>query len=172
MTGTLISFSGSHGTGKSTAAYEKAVHLKILHPDKSIYALCDQEALCPYPINKRTTPAGQLWIFTRQINQELFYLSKFDIVVTDRTAVDIIAYTMVAGFSMLASDMFVLAQTHILRYQEIIFRKIVTNEFCCQDGIRESTDGQYRQQVEDTMLDYYRELIEIKCLQQEDLRYV
>jgi hypothetical protein len=36
-------------------------------PDKSVHVLCDQEALCPFLINKQTSPEAQMWIFTNQI---------------------------------------------------------------------------------------------------------
>ncbi|MCK5312767.1 MAG: AAA family ATPase [Desulfobacteraceae bacterium] len=156
----IIALSGSHGTGKTTAALLEARQQKIQHPDKSIAVLCEQASLSPYPINKEGTEPSQMWIFTRQIEQELAYLSKYDIIISDRTAVDAIAYTYVAGFHALAAAMFSLVENHISVYQKIIFNRIITNDFWHQDGIRETTDSQYRQDIETKLIDLYRQLFQ------------
>lgn len=157
--GQIIAYTGAHGTGKTTAAYRLAENYKIRHSGKSVHVLCDQEALCPFPINKQTSPAAQMWIFANQIRQELWLLSKFDIIISDRTVVDAIAYTGVAGFDSLAQGMFDLTLAHIPNYTSISFRRISKNDFCCQDGIRESSDGAFRKRVEDRMIDLYEGFI-------------
>lgn len=165
--GQIIAFTGAHGTGKTTAAYRLAESCKIYNPGKSVHVLCDQEALCPFPINKQTSPEAQMWIFTNQIRQELFLTSKFDIIVSDRTVVDAVAYTQVAGFKSLGWRMLNLANMHILNYTSITFRSILQNEFCHQDGIRETTDSRFRQEVEDEMLFLYDYLMESKSLSRQ-----
>ncbi|CCK81227.1 MULTISPECIES: AAA family ATPase [Desulfobacula] len=155
----IISFSGTHGTGKSTAAYRMAVDLKYLQPKKSVHVLCDQEAFCPYPINKETTEVAQQWLFGNQIKQELTALERFDIVITDRTIIDVIAYTWVAGFHDLAQGMLAYAERHMPYYHEIYFNKIANNQHCHPDGIREATDMKFRQDVEDAMLSFHQGLL-------------
>ncbi len=155
-----IAISGSHGTGKTTAAFQEATRQKILHPSESVAVLCEQSSLSPYPINKEGTEASQMWIFTRQIEQELEYLSKYDIIISDRTAVDAIAYTYIAGFHSLAAAMFDLVQTHISIYNKIIFHQIATNDFWHQDGIRETTDSKYRRDIETKLIELYRQLFQ------------
>lgn len=155
-----IALSGSHGTGKTTAAFQEAAQQKILHPSNTIAVLCEQSSLSPYPINKEGTEDSQMWIFTRQIELELEYHSKFDIIVSDRTAVDAIAYTYVAGFHGLAAAMFSLVENHISIYQKIIFKKIAKNNFWYADGIRETTDSQYRQDIENKLLELYQQLFQ------------
>ena len=157
--GKIIAFTGAHGTGKSTAAYRLAENYKIEHPEKSVHVLCDQEALCPFPINKETSPEAQMWIFTNQIRQELWLASKFDIIISDRTVIDAIAYTDVAGFDSLAQGMLDLTLSHIPNYTSIKFRTIIENDFCCQDGIRETKDSLYREEIEDRLLDLYEGLM-------------
>ena len=93
-----IAFSGTHGTGKSTTAALEYHNQKIIHHGKSVILLCDLEALCPFPINRETTEQAQSWLFANQIQSEIQASSRFDVVVTDRTIIDIIAYTYVAGF--------------------------------------------------------------------------
>jgi len=160
MPSAIISISGTHGTGKTTAALLEARNQKIEHPNNTVAVLCEQAALCPYPINKQGSEETQMWIFTKQIEQELKYLAQFDIVVSDRTAVDAIAYTYVAGFHSLASAMFGLVQQHVHVYHKIIFKRIVTNDFWHQDGIRETTDSRYRRDVEDKLIEIYRQLLQ------------
>ncbi|MCK5541691.1 MAG: hypothetical protein KAI40_03290 [Desulfobacterales bacterium] len=152
----IIALSGSHGTGKTTDTFRQATIQKTLHPSKTIAVIPEQASLSLYPINKQGTRSGQLWIFTRQIEQELEYLGKFDIVISDRTAVDSIAYTYVAGFYELAGSMLSLVQNHTKVYRKIIFKRIVDNNFCYEDGARESSDAVFRQAVEDQMLLLYR----------------
>jgi len=162
--GKLIAFSGSQGTGKSTAAINHALHLKYKYPEKSIHPLVDQEAFCPYPINKETTPESQTWIFTNQIQQELSLLSRFDLVVTDRTIVDVMAYTFCAGFESLTMSMLEMAKNYMAIYQEIYFRKIINNEFCYADGIRDAKDQVFRNEIEEVMLVYFDELLHGKYI--------
>jgi len=155
MMGQIFSYTGAHGTGKTTSAFKRAENLKIEHPGKSVYLMCDQAAFCPYPINKKTSPEAQLWIFTNQINKELSFLSRFDLLVTDRTAVDAVAYAYVAGFEQLAGDMLGLLNSHICLYSLIEFKTIKANDFFHRDGIRESHDRAFRQRVETAMLEFY-----------------
>lgn len=155
----IISFSGSHGTGKTTSAFRLAEQLKIEHPTKSVHVLCNQARLAPLPINKETTSESQLWIFTNQIQQQIALLEKFDILVCDRTPVDCMAYTYVAGFERLANDMCSIMFHHTHRYKQIHFKTIAHNEFCHPDGLRESKDRGFRQAIEDAMHVFYDALI-------------
>lgn len=154
----VISYTGSHGTGKSTAASQVYHELKIFQPTASVRLFCDLEADCPFPININTTEEAQLWIFSNQIQAELFALSKFDILVTDRTIVDTIAYTYCAGFQGLASGMLGLAEQHVGHYNEINFKQIKDNPFCFPDGIRDTEDVAFRMEVENVLLEMYRQL--------------
>ncbi len=151
----LIAFTGAHGTGKTTATHGKVIELKVAHPNKSVGGLFDLESDCPYPINKETSREAQIWIFTNQINHELYKLSRFDIVVADRTIIDVIAYTMVAGFDDLAADMVSFAGNYMSIYRQIVFKQISRNEFCHADGIRESDDRRFRAKVESALKDLY-----------------
>ncbi len=156
----IISFSGTHGTGKTTSALKYAVDLKYYkhNRNKSVHALCDLEAACPYPINKQATEETQLWLFSNHIKQEMDALQNFDVVVTDRTIIDVIAYTYVAGFQELAQGMLSFAEHHMQYYRPIHFKKIENNQHCYDDGIRDAEDLEYRQNVESTMLNLYLKL--------------
>ena len=156
----LISFSGTHGTGKTTSAALLFLDLKYKYPKKSIHPFVDQEAMCPYPINKEATPESQLWLFTDKISRELDLLNRYDIVVTDRTIVDVIAYTITLGFDSLAAAMLETAKVYLAKYNSITFKKIDNNQFCYSDGIRETKDNKFRNQIEVHLSVYYAELID------------
>jgi len=155
----VIAFSGSHGTGKTVSAAQKFIDLKINHPDKSIKLLHDLEAQSPYPINQDSSQYSQEWLFANHINKELEALSRFDIVVTDRTIVDVIGYTYALGFHSLAADMLCMAGSHMYVYREIYFKHISFNSYCYDDGIRAVDDPAFRREVEDSMLIQYEHLI-------------
>lgn len=154
----VISYTGSHGTGKSTAASQTYHGLKMLQPTASVRLFCDLEADCPFPINTNTTEEAQLWIFSNKIQAELFALSKFDILVTDRTIVDAIAYTYCAGFQDLACAMLGLAEQHVGHYTEINFKQIEQNPFCFPDGIRDAEAADFRLEVEKILKEMYIQL--------------
>ncbi len=160
MKKTMIAFTGAHGTGKSTAAHKHYLGMKYCSPVFSIQALSNLEADCPYPINKETSEEAQTWLFANQIKHELSARARFDIVITDRTVIDVVAYTYVAGFHSLAQGMLAYAEQHMSYYNKIIFRKISNNEHCYPDGIRDASDRKFRQDVEDVILDFYHRLEE------------
>jgi len=155
---TIIAYSGSHGTGKTTSAFNQAMHFKYNHPDKSVSTMTDQEALCPFPINQAGTTESQLWIFSNHIRQELILSRRFDVLVTDRTIVDVIAYTYALGFDALACGMMAIAESYMSMYAEIRVNLIQYHQHCFNDGIRDAEDLQFRQDVEDILLDLYKNL--------------
>ncbi len=160
MKGRVIAYTGSHGTGKTDAAMRAAADLNRARTGKSVKALCDLEGLGPFPINKKTSPASQMWLFADRIRQELDILARFDSLVTDRTVVDVVAYTYVAGFEAWATDMLPLAGRHLSIYGEIRFKTIANNNFWFDNGIRDAGDQAFREKTEKVVLDMYARLRE------------
>lgn len=156
---TQIAFSGTHGTGKSTSAGHEFINQKCLHPEKSVALICDLEALCPFPINRETTERAQSWIFARQIQREIQAADKFDIVITDRTIIDVVAYTYAAGFEALACGMLGYAEQHVKAYDYITVKQMEFNSHCRMDGFRD-TDPVFRAKVEALLMDLYKQLQE------------
>lgn len=151
----IIAYSGTHGTGKTTSALQRAAELKIYYPRKSFHTLCDLEAFCPYPINKHSLEKTQSWLFANHLQQMLTATNRFDIIVMDRTLADIVAYTYVAGFTGQADSMKQFLLYHINYYSEIHIKTISDNAFCYDDGIREAENNEFRQQVETALFDIY-----------------
>jgi predicted ATPase len=150
----IRSFSGAHGTGKTTAAYQCAQQEKLYNPGKSVHVLADLEVFSPTPINQTGSEQTQEWIFANQIKAEMECMHRFDITVTDRTIVDVIAYTRALGFHGLADGMLKYAEHHCQYYSSIHFKQIQYNQHCHHDGIRDIDLG-FRQEVETTMLEIY-----------------
>jgi hypothetical protein len=63
------------------------------------------------------------------------------------------------GFDSLAQGMFDLTLSHIINYTSIKFRTIIENDFCRQDGIRETEDSLFRAEIEDRLFYLYEELL-------------
>lgn len=156
----LIAHTGSQGTGKSYATYNKVLEMKRRYPERSVYALADIEAFRRRELNERMTEESQALLFAKKIEMDLEAMAAHDIIVTDRTLVDIVAYTFVAGFHSLATGMLPYAEYHVQYYDEIIFKKIEFNPHWHNDGIREHKDKQFRQNVEDTLLSLYKQLLD------------
>lgn len=155
----VLAYSGTHGTGKTTAVYHAAASAKLRYPTKRIEILCENASRCPYPINREAGADAQMWIFAQQIAGELKAAARCDILICDRTCVDAIAYTFAAGLKDLATAQIEIARRHIGFYRRIIFRRLSTNQHCHADGVRDAHDAAWRERVEDHMLHLYGVLL-------------
>ncbi|MBN1931587.1 MAG: AAA family ATPase [Desulfobacterales bacterium] len=168
----IIAFSGSHGVGKTTAVFKKAHELKMKFQNKTI-GICSEVSLeCPYEINKETTNQSQLWMFANHLKKELTLLTQYDLIVSDRTIIDIIAYTQWAGFQELSNSMLAIARDHISVYKEIIFKPIDGNNFLFDDKHREATDQDFRTGIENVLLTLYKKIgLENKIIFEKSFGY-
>ena len=152
-----IAYSGTHGTGKTTSVLETAQRFKKECPDKTVGVLMENIAKCPFPINGNTTDKSQLWIFSNQLQCELEMMGKYDVLISDRTIVDCIAYTRYAGFVALADGMELIASKHFAVYNKIVFKKTETNSYHFEDGFRDGKNDKFRTDIEQILLEtYYR----------------
>ncbi|MFW5957777.1 MAG: AAA family ATPase [Desulfosalsimonas sp.] len=156
--GRIIAFTGTHGTGKTTAVYREAARLCMKHPGRRIGVVLETASQCPFPINKQGSKLSQQWIFHTHISRELDALQHYDTIVSDRTCVDAIAYTWVLGFHALALAMQNIAAHHLAHYQRIIFRQAKNNPYCHEAPHRETTDAMYRAEVESELECLYNRL--------------
>jgi predicted ATPase len=157
--GKIVALSGTHGTGKTTAAYALAAELKRT-TRAEVGIICEVARRCPLPVfaqGQATTRAAQLWIFAEQIRAEIESAQRYDLVVADRTIVDNIAYTSVAGFHDLAYGQIALARHHMSVYKRVIFHGPADLDYCADDGFRHM-DHTLRIEVGLRMLEIYREL--------------
>jgi len=156
--GNIIAYSGTHGTGKTTSVYKKVNDLQMTTPG-GVGMLLEVARRCPFKIlsknnNSKPSKEAQLWIFSEQITTELIMALSYGIIVSDRTIIDTIAYTMVLGYKSLAKAMLRIADEHIHIYKEIHFKSIKENDYMVDDD-RRSLDRDLRQKIEDQMLELY-----------------
>lgn len=157
----IIAFSGSHGTGKTTAVYALAAELKR-QVKGEVGIILETARQCPYPfvnaVNDVPSKDAQLWMFSKQMQSEMDASRRYDVVVADRTILDFIAYTSVAGMRDVAYGMRELAKHYAPgMYREVHFRSIVDHDYLVDDGIR-SINQDIRRGVEMALLDLYHEL--------------
>lgn len=150
-----IAYSGTHGTGKTTSCFNLATQCKLVCNNKSVHLITEVASESPFKINKSTTEESQTWIFNKQMLVELECCSKYKLVITDRTIVDNIGYTMVAGFNNLALGQIEFAKSFMHTYDKIFFRHTNHNNFHFEDGIRDGVDKDFRDKVQDKMIEIY-----------------
>jgi len=157
----IHAYTGTHGTGKTTAVYALAARLKREYPGNEVGIVCETARLCPFPVvsagNPRPVAAAQRWIFAAQQRAELDAAARYDIVVCDRTIVDCIAYTMAGGLEHLARSMMDLAQHHVEIYDHVHLLRLDPARPAAADGFR-ALDERFRRLVEDCLIDIYHRL--------------
>lgn len=157
-----IAFSGSHGTGKSTSVFELAHKMKLEYPGKTVGVFMDNARNSPFGFNKNKPKEAQIWVFSNQLVNELTLSTKYDILITDRTIFDPIAYTIYFGQRALADKLLQLGLYHMNSYDEIIFKTIANNDYLIAEGTdRDVEDKQYRMDVEHELLNIYEYLRKI-----------
>jgi len=158
MTSKIIAYSGVHGTGKTTAVYEAAAEHK--KQGYNVGIILETARKCPLPVLSvgcsKPTMLAQQWIFSRQIQEEIEASILYDVVVTDRTLVDAIAYTTYFGYLSMADAMKALAFHN--RYSEVHFRTINNNNYCIDDGFRAHEDREQRIDIERIMIETYHSM--------------
>ena len=172
LQGKIIACSGGQGTGKTTKAKQLYEKLKKANPNKKIGLVINvtrNAKLIKLPINQETTIETQTFIFSEMISAHIAAAAQYDIVVTDRTIVDAIAYTALAGRRgaqnmITPSQMFQTAQAMIQIVQPLLF--IYKNiHFCLQannpylrkDDCRDD-DPIFAAEIEMHMLSVYQRL--------------
>lgn len=155
MSAKIIAYSGVHGTGKTTAVYDTAAALKKQGANVGI--VLETSRRCPLPVFSvacdKPSVQAQQWIFSRQIHDEIEASIIYEVVVTDRTVIDCIAYSRHFGYTEMADAMERMAN-HI-RYDEIHFKSLFTNEFLVDDGFRNTKDSCARYEIERIMFETY-----------------
>jgi thymidylate kinase len=137
-----FAFLGTHGTGKTTAAYALATELKKRGYDVDIITEAARSHPAHLPINEKTTTQSQKWIFAEMLRRELE--SNAQISICDRTLLDVFAYTYrvdnAVGMSMLP-----FIKEHLKTYA-IIFYMEPQKGYLRKDGVR-SVDKQFQKDI-------------------------
>lgn len=87
-----IAFIGTHGTGKTTLAYYLTAHMKKI--GMNVHMITETARKCPFPINENPHPLAEMWIVTKQINEEITANKDFEHIVCDRSVLDAYVYKL------------------------------------------------------------------------------
>lgn len=170
-----IGVCGAQGTGKSTLAKKIVSDHKLLplepfqlpnwtiQPTKSknIVLLTEVARNCPFPVlTKDTEPTekAQLWILAEQMKLELELSNLFDVVISDRTVLDIYVYSKMFGIGIVEFDLYQFIMTWMSTYDVIYFLRpdipLVSDNF-------RSTDKDLQMEV-DWEMEYWLDKWDIK----------
>ena len=128
-----IALIGTHGTGKTTLAYELTAELKKMGINAT---MCTEVARrCPLPINRGGSFRGQLWIVVTQIKEEIEAEKDYDVIVCDRSVLDSYAYTEYVA-PQDAQNVWPLVKEHIKTY-DFLFKTPIINDYMVKDGVRD-----------------------------------
>ncbi len=157
-----IGISGTHGTGKTTIAYNIATKLRM--EGKNVVVVDEQARMCPFPINAKGTLDTQLWMISRQILDELERQDKFDVVICDRTLVDFYCYGMYSLEVNNPSEAHILRQfwagmkSHISnKYSLVLIPDPQIFQFQINDGVRDM-GIEFRESIHHRILAAYSEI--------------
>jgi len=151
-----IGVSGSHGVGKSFLVYELATKYKLKYPNKEVTVITEIARKCPFKINKEATIETQIWMLSNQMKLEIEATNNCDIVITDRTIVDYLAYTIYLNPEMYMI-LFNYIKWFVKTYDKIIFKSLKNNDYLIYDGKRE-IDKNYQKQIDNNLVNIYLEL--------------
>lgn len=87
-----IAFVGSHSCGKTTAAAYTVSFLKQ-QGINNVMLVPEVARRCPYPVGEKGTFKAQAWILLKQIQQEVELEDKADIIILDRSVLDVAVYS-------------------------------------------------------------------------------
>mgnify|MGYP001265046967 CR=1 FL=1 len=153
-----IAFSGTHGVSKTTKVYELASVYKKLHPGKSVAVLTDISKYCPYEVNKDTTFKSQMWILNNMMDMENYLLDYNDILITDRTVMDCLAYTRKAGMKELSEILLNYCLNHMKTYDRIYFIRRSNVIPLVSEKSGRLDDVKFQEEIENILLELYNKV--------------
>ena len=162
--GSTISFSGTHGTGKSTAAMKLAdiIRDKLEFTNLTIQDGIARKCSEAFSINQKTNLQSQQYIFCQFLSDTLIQRLQNQPLISARSIWDNIAYltcylnsqeidynrndilSSIRGMKLIAST---------VRY-DYIFLLSPENDYCVRDGIRD-IDRKFRNDVHEILINIY-----------------
>lgn len=129
---------GSHGTGKTTLAYEMAKNLQDTGIRTGVVTGVARS--CPWSINKDTTEEAQRWIYHRHMQMELEAVGTYEAVFCDRTVLDSLVYSRVAELKNLVEDYLPAALNWLATYDQLFWMR-PREGWLVDDGTRDVESG-------------------------------
>ena len=155
-----IGFLGSHGTGKTTMAYDLAAKLKKRGHD--VIILSEVARSCPMPINQEVTREAQNWIIGKHMTREASM--KGQIMICDRTLMDNFAYALYCDEEFF-KPMTPWIKNYMQSYTTIFYLE-PNDAYLIEDGTRD-TDIGFRNKIDKIVNDLIDEL-QIKIVVTDD----
>jgi nicotinamide riboside kinase len=138
-----IAFIGSHSVRKSNAVH--AFASAIGRAGRSVEVGREVVRFNPLGINEGATPEAQLWVLMAQVQQELELRNRAEVLVTDRSVVDNVAYYLrvTDGADPFGVEPLIRrwAQTYDL------FVRLLPDVGLLPDGVRSTSDA-FRDEIE------------------------
>lgn len=149
-----IAIIGTHGTGKTTLAYEIATEAK--RRKKNAMVINEIARKCPFTLNEGFGLEGAIWIATSQINMELSALSEgYELIICDRSAYDPICYLKATNVPRNEYEKLeAFTSEWIKTYDKIIF-VLPSGMDLISDGVR-STDIHYQEDIHKQFFEFCR----------------
>lgn len=145
-----IGLMGTHGTGKSTFARALWAMAQEANHGISVAMIKEIARKCPLPVNRKTSELAQLWIFHRQMWEELAALGRgANWVICDRTALDSLAYAEAAGLDEVVDACLPEALEWMDRYTDIYWFRPVPGRLV-EDGFRD-TDPAFQAEIDNIL---------------------
>jgi nicotinamide riboside kinase len=138
-----ISFVGSHGVRKTTAAHAFAGVMQ--RAGRSVEYGREVIRDNPLPINEAATGEAQLWVLVSQVRQELELAPKAEILVTDRAVVDNYAYYLRACGMVDRFQVEPLVRTWATTYDLVV--RLTPDVALRADRMRSTSDA-FREEIE------------------------
>lgn len=157
-----IGIMGTHGTGKTTLAFDLALKYKKENPSLNVKIMSEVVRKCPYPINEESTQKSQRWIWAAQMVAELEGLRN-DVLICDRTILDNLAYSKHAGFNHILYDFMEVSVSWMLTYDKIYWLRPSDSFVCADDKIR-ITDIDFQKNI-DQILDGWIKKFDIDVIE-------
>lgn len=151
MNRNIIAFSGTHGTGKSSSAYNLASRLKINGYNVAVVDELARE--CPLKINKDAGELTQFWIIAAQQKREIELMDKYDYIISDRSVFDTLAYAVTLNLFNY-SDISTIQKYTQNYYKHIFLLDPKTFNFQIADGVRDM-DPEFRLGVHNNLISLY-----------------
>ena len=157
-----ITFTGTHGTGKTTLAHKLVYNLKKENVDVGLLQEIARES--PFPINQQVTKKAQIWIILNQIIKEIELEEKNDVLICDRSILDGYCYYIYKfGRSKILEPLII---EHLKTYKYII--KVPIREgFLVKDKVR-SIDPKFQKDI-DTILNKMLKTFKIRYIDYKNL---
>jgi thymidylate kinase len=131
-----IAYTGSHGTGKTTACHKRSFEEKLSNTSSSVLLISEVARKCPIGINGAGGVAAQAWMYAEQLREEIEASHFYSIIICDRTVADVYAYSLYFGYVEFAKSIYSSMRYWLKTYDEIIFKTIKNNDYCFDDGQR------------------------------------